>query len=235
VNVLDWIIVILLIGGAIGGLRRGLIRSLVGLGGVALGLVLASQFYRPLCGYLETHFSLVSRLAASLGPHLPLAATVASAPAGQGAAFIDAIRGLSLPAVITNYLAASAQNMAGLPAGVTVGQALATLLASAMLGVLCFVAVFVVVQVVAVIVARLIAGAVAITPLHLVDHVTGGLLGAAWTAVFLTLIIGGLGLLASVPVFAFAQPALEGSRFAPVFIAWFQRLVPTTPQWLGSL
>jgi uncharacterized membrane protein required for colicin V production len=235
VNILDWIIVLLLVGGAISGLRRGLVRSLVGLGGLLLGSVLASRFCGPLCAYLETQFSLVSRLAASLGPHLPLAATVASTPAGQGTAIVDAIRGLGLPPFVTDYLASAAQNLTAFPAGVTVGQALSGQVAAAILGVLCFVGVFVAVQIAAAIAARLIGGVLAVTPLHFVDHLVGAALGAAWAGVFIIVTIGVLGLLTSIPAFAFAQSALQGSTFAPVLMSWFEHLMPGASEWLGKL
>lgn len=234
-NILDWIIVVLLILGAFSGLRQGLVRSLMGLAGLVLGLILASQLYGPLCRYLEAHYSWVSRLGAGLAPHLPLAATVSSAPAGQGAALIDSIQGLDLPSFVKQYLSTAAQHTAGLPVGATIGQALATLMASAIIGVGCFFVIYFAVQIVAALIGGTISGAVSLTPLHIVDHVCGAAAGAATAAVFMTLVIGGLGLLASVPTFAFMQPALAGSQFASTFSWLFQHLVPKVPEWLGAI
>ncbi len=231
---MDWIIVILLVLGAVGGLRQGLIRSLAGLAGLVVGLVVASQFYGALCRYTEAHFSWVSRLSATLLPHLPLAAPVSSAPVGPGTSLTDAIQGLDLPSFIANYLTAAAQNLGSTPAGTTVGQALSTLMASAIISVGCFFAIFIAVQIAALLLGGLLSGALALTPLHLVDHLLGAAAGAATTAVFLTLIIGGLGLAASVPTFAFMQPALAGSKFAPSFLWFFQHLIPKVPEWMAS-
>ncbi len=202
---------------------------------MVLGLILASRFYGPLCRYLETRFSWVSRLGANLAPHLPLAAPVSSAPVGEGTALTDAIQGLDLPSFIKHYLSAAAQQATGLPAGATVGEVLADLMASAIIGVGCFFAIYFAVQIAAALVGGTISGAVSLTPLHVVDHVCGAAAGAATTAVFLTLVIGGLALLASVPTFAFMQPALAGSQFAPTFSWLFQHLVPKVPEWLGTV
>lgn len=233
-NILDWGIVILLILGAIGGLRQGLLRSIFGLVGLVLGIILASQLYGPLCRYVEAHYSWVTRLGASLSPHLPLAATVSSMPAGQGTALADAIQGLALPEFIKRYLVGAAQNGPAIPAGATVGDVMANLLAAAIIAVVCFIAIYAVAQLAAAIVGALASRAVAHTPLHLVDHVFGAVAGAATTAVVLTLVIGGLALMASVPTFAFIQPALATSQFAPTFSWLFQHLVPIVPAWFGG-
>lgn len=234
-NLLDWGIVICLVLGALGGLRRGLVRSLLGLAGLVVGAILASQLYRPLCTLLETHYSWVSRLAGGIAPHLPLASTVASLPADQGRALTDAIQVLDLPAFITRYLTASAGSVSALPAGATVGQALAYILASAIIGVLCFVAIFFAVQLAVTLVGGLLSRAVSVTPLGLVDHLAGLVLGAGWAAIMLTLVIGGLGLLSSVPAFAFIQPALSGSKLAPTFESFFHFLLPKIPGWLAPV
>ncbi len=231
-NLLDWIIVILLVLGAMGGLRQGLIRSVFGLVGLVVGLTVGAKFGGVLAAYLETQFHWPSRLAASLAPHLPLARAVASMPA-QGTALPDVVQGLDLPSLMTNYLAASAQRMGALPPGTTVGQALATLVASALVSIACFFAILMVVEVLAAFLGGSISGALALTPLHIVDHLAGAVSGAVTTAVFLVLLIGGLGLLSSVPTFAFMQPALETSRFAPTFVWFFDHLVPKVPGWLG--
>lgn len=232
-NLLDWGIIVCLGLGALGGLRRGLVRSLLGLAGLVLGALLASALYRPLCGYLESHYSWVSRLAASLAPHLPLTSPVASVPVGEGSALTDAIKALDLPAFITRYLAASAGSALSPLSGATVGQALAHVLASAIIGVACFAAIFAVAQILVSILSAGLAAAIHVTPLGIVDHLAGAALGVAWSAFVLTLVLGGLGLLASAPAFAFVQPVLSGSKLAPSFVSFFQLLLPKVPGWLS--
>jgi len=233
VSILDWVLAAILILGAFRGLRRGLVRSLAHLAGLVLGLVLAWRFSEPLCRYLEAHYGWVSRLGAYLAAHLPLAMTVSSLPVGQGNALNDAIGALGLPAFVKAYLAAAGQNLAGLPPGLTVGQVLSTLLAAALISAACFTLIFFAVQTAAAALGGSLSGALALTPLHFVDHLLGAAAGAATTAVFLTLAVGGLSLLASVPAFAFIQPFLARSQLVPTFLWLFRHLVPNASRWFG--
>lgn len=233
-TMLDWIIVACLVVGGLRGLRRGLIRSFLGLAGLIIGLFLATEFYRPLSQYLETQYSVISRIAAGIAPHLPLAAPVASTPPGQGAAFPDAVRGLGLPDFVTKYLLSATQHAPNLPGVETVGQAVAALLASAIVGLLCFAGILLVAQIAAALLASVIAGAVSVTPLGLLDHLAGLAVGAAYAAVILSLLLGGLSLFTSVPTFAFLRPFLQNSRLAPGFVSFFQYLLPRVPTWFGG-
>jgi membrane protein required for colicin V production len=231
-NFVDIIILIALAVGTIRGLRRGLIRSLLGLLGLVLGLVLASQFYRPLCQYLESRYSWVSSLAGSIAPHLPLATPVAFTPATDGSSLTNAIHNLSLPEFVTSYLTSSAS--AGVPPGSTVGEALAYVLASGLVGVACFLFIFACVQLVALVLGELMARVVAVTPLVILDRLAGLAMGLGWSAVILSLLVGGVGLLGTVPAFSFLQDALEGSKLAPALLSLFEFLLPRAPGWLGQ-
>ena len=231
-NVLDLFLTLCLVGGAIGGLRRGLVRGLVGLAGLIVGVVAASRLYRPLSAYLETQYGAIGRLASSITLHLPLAATVGSAPASQGTALTDALQALDLPAFITRYLV-SWTTQTGLPAGATVGQTLSLVLASAIMGAACFLGIFFVVQILAALLAGVFRGVLAVTPLGFVDHLVGGLLGFCWAGVILTVLVGGLGLLSSVPTFAFVRSALDGALLVPTFLSLFEFFLPRIPQLLG--
>lgn len=232
-NWLDLVVIALLVLGAFRGLRRGLIRSVLGLAGLVLGLVLASQLYRPLADYLELHYGTVSRMASGISPHLPLASTVASAPAGESGALVSAIENLPLPELVSRYLLTISEQAAALPSAATVGEALSHLLAASIVGVLCFVAVFAATQVVALLLSAAISGLVSVTPLVIVDRLAGLALGALYVGVILTLVIGGLSLLSAMPAFAFLRPALAGSTTTPVFLGVFEFLMPRVPGWLS--
>jgi len=232
-NLLDWIIVGLLVVGGVRGLRRGLVKSVMGLAGLIVGLLVASQFYRTLAGYLELHYATVSRMASSLQMHLPLASAVSTSPAGETGILVEAVTGLGLPEFATRYLAAAAESMPGLPDAATVGEAVSTLLASSIVGLLCFVGLFFLTQLVFMLLAWFLSGLISVTPLVMIDRIAGLALGAAYTAVVLTLVIGGLSLLATLPVFAFMGRALEASTIAPHLLSLFQFLLPRVPEWLS--
>jgi uncharacterized membrane protein required for colicin V production len=228
-NLLDCLIIACLAYGSLRGLRRGLARSLIGLAGLALGLILASTFARPLSEHLEARYSTVSRVAASIAAHLPLSSTVAMSPAGEGGALADAVESLSLPDFLTSYFAAGVERLGDLPSAATVGEALSTLVASSLVIMLCFVGIFFATQLAARVVAAVVSGAISVTPLVFVDRLAGLVLGAVYSAVVLTLLLGGLSLLATMPAFAFVGSAFEGSTLAPVFVSVFQGLVPRAP------
>lgn len=232
-NLVDLIIVALVAIGAFRGLRRGLVRSVLGLAGLVIGLVLASQLYRPLADYLELHYGTVSRMAAGITPHLPLASTVAATPAGESGALAGAIENLPLPELISRYLAAASEPAANLPGAATVGEALSHLLAGSIVGILCFVGIFIVTQVVTLLLASAISGLISITPLVVVDRLAGMALGAVYVAVILALVVGGLSLVSAMPGFAFVGPALEGSQVAPFLLRAFEFFMPRVPGWLS--
>lgn len=226
-------IIAALVYGGLRGLRRGLTRSVLGLAGLVLGLVLAVRLYRPLCEYLELHYSAVSRLAGSIGPHLPLASTVSSSPAGEGSALLDAVHGLTLPEFILRYLVTGAERMSGLPEAITIGEALSALLASSLVGALCFVGIFFATQLAALILSAVIGGAISVTPLAILDRLAGLILGVTYAAVIMTVLLGGLSLLAAMPAFAFLGSSLENSSLVPAFLAFFRVLLPRVPVVFG--
>ncbi len=232
-NILDWIVVASLTVGAVRGLRRGLVRSVLGLAGLILGLVVASRFYRPLTEYLELHYGAVTRMASGIAAHLPLPSTVAATPASEGGALVEAVQGMGLPEFVTGYLVAGAEQLANLPDAATVGEALATLLASSVVGVLSFVALFVATQVLTALLAWVISGVISVTPLVVVDRLAGMALGAVYVGVVVTLVIGGLALLAGMPAFSFMTQVLAASKTAPFFLDLFELLLPRIPDWLS--
>lgn len=232
-NLLDWILVVLLVLGAFQGLRRGLVKSVMGLAGLVVGLILASTCYRPLAAYLETHYSTISRMAQGLEPHLPLAAPVAAASVQDPSTLAGAVQSIGLPPFLSDYLSSAAGSGAALPAGTTVGQAISTLLASSIVGMLCFAGIFFAVEIAAWLLSGVISGAVALTPLGFMDHLLGLVAGAATTAAGLTILVGALGLLSTMPAFAFLAPALEESTLAPTFLVFFRLMLPKAPSWFG--
>lgn len=226
---MDWLIVAALVLGGLRGLRRGLTRSVLGLAGLIMGLVLAVRFHRPLCEYLELHYATVTRLAERFLLHLPLASTVSSSPAGDGSTLLETIQGLALPEFITRYLVTGALHLGDIPEAATVGQTLSALVASSLVGVLCFVGIFFSVQLAALLLTTVIGGFISVTPLAIVDRLAGLVLGSAYAAIVLTVLLGGLSLVAAMPAFAFMAQPLESSSLTPVFLSLFRALLPHIP------
>ncbi|MDR9786456.1 MAG: CvpA family protein [Peptococcaceae bacterium MAG4] len=62
VNWLDWMIVIIIVLSALGGLRSGFLKSVAGLAGMVIGLVVAFAYHRPLAAYLTSRWNVQDRL-----------------------------------------------------------------------------------------------------------------------------------------------------------------------------
>ncbi|MCL6580515.1 MAG: CvpA family protein [Firmicutes bacterium] len=232
-NLLDWVIAVGLAIGAIRGFRRGLVRSAAGLLGLFLGLILASRLYESLARYVEARYGLVTRLAGSLAEHLPLAEPVGSAPAAGGQ-LVDAIRGLGLPESVCRYLSDAAARL-GLGPGATVAEGVALVIAWSIVGILAFVAIFIVVQILATFLGGVVRGIIRLTPLSLLDHLGGLVVGAAWAAVGMAVTVGLLEVASSIPALAFARPLLDGSVLAPSLSAVFRVLLPRVPALFGRI
>ncbi|HHU86738.1 MAG: CvpA family protein [Pelotomaculaceae bacterium] len=61
-NWLDWVIIIILVLSALRGLRSGLLKSLSGLAGMIIGLVVAFTYHRAFAAYLSTRWNMQEKL-----------------------------------------------------------------------------------------------------------------------------------------------------------------------------
>ncbi len=61
-NWLDWMIIIILVLSALGGLRSGLLKSVSGLAGMIIGLVVAFAYHRSFAAYLSTRWNAQDKL-----------------------------------------------------------------------------------------------------------------------------------------------------------------------------
>jgi hypothetical protein len=72
-----------------------------------------------------------------------------------------------------------------------------------------------------------------VTPLAILDRLAGLILGVTYAAVIMTVLLGGLSLLAAMPAFAFLGSSLENSSLVPAFLAFFRVLLPRVPVVFG--
>lgn len=73
-NTLDWILLAVMLGACIAGLRKGLVESVAGLVAVGVGIAAALYFWEPVTIYLQDNYGLIGLLAEKLGGVLTLPA-----------------------------------------------------------------------------------------------------------------------------------------------------------------
>lgn len=224
-NIVDYIIIGLFLIGMVNGFRKGFLGSLVGIFGSIVGLITAYKCYPYLTGWADHQFQVLERLNRFLQEGLVLPQSVAKlkiALPTQGLA--DYLDKITLPAALKTQLIVYLQGLeetVGPQASSLLGDILHRFLATVIINGLAFLIIWFVItgffQVIAALFSRMTQHSI----LGGLDRVGGLLLGAALTALTLTIMLG----LAAPLLNAadLAEPSFFSGVFKTIGEAW---LVP---------
>jgi uncharacterized membrane protein required for colicin V production len=231
-NWLDWTMVAIVGLMALGGLRRGFIKSLVGLASQVGSLVAAFLLTRPVSIFLEERFHLAGQLGTILARHLRL-------PADFGRTTITNLNTGQLWAMLTEsglpeqYKDAVMTWVADSPAkaNITLARFIQDSLGMLLLNAITFFALMMLVRLVIALLGYGVSGTVNALGAGPLDHLGGFALGAAQGAIICALILG-LGMpLMGVDSASGVSAAVNASRFAPPLLEGFYQVTP----WLRQI
>ena len=228
-NWLDVLIAAALVIGAVSGWHRGLIALVLGLAGTFLSFYLAAKFSGTLAQLVETRLHWVSGTASFLATVVPVPTFAAkirlsSLPAAD---LLRQLDGFKVPPELKGYLAGFARQVLETP-GSAAPTTLADLLFRAMAMAIWTAIAFLAIMSVTAWIIRLISATINYVmrkgPTGLVNHLGGALAGVLEAGLGLVVLAG-----LAAPFLTFAAgpalgKALEGSRFLPHLLRWFQAL-----------
>lgn len=231
-NRLDWAMAVIVALMAVGGLRRGLVRSVVGLASQIGALIAAYLLTRPVSLTLEERFGLAGRLGSMLGRYIHLPAdfgrtTVTNLSTGQ---LWTMLSDSGLP---EHYKDAVMAWVADSPAkaSVTLARFIHESLGMLLLNALTFIGLVLVARLVIGLVGRGVSGTVHALGAGPLDRLGGLALGAGQGVILCALILG-LGLpLLGLDATAGIAAAVNESRFAPLLLDAFYQVTP----WLRQI
>jgi uncharacterized membrane protein required for colicin V production len=226
-NWVDWTIIAIIALMALSGLRRGLIKTVVGFAAQIGALIAAFVLTKPVSLWLELRFNAASRLADFLARYIQLPpdfakTTVTNLSSGQLWAMLDSS---GLP---EQYKDAVMTWVADSPAGVsvTLSRFIQESLGMLLLNVLTFIALLTVSRIAIGLVGRAFSGTVHAVGAGALDHLGGLGLGAAQGVIVCALILG-LGLpMLSMDSMSNIAGAVRVSRFAPPLLDAFYQITP---------
>jgi len=233
VNIVDLVMGGYLFLGLLTGIGRGFATVLLRLGVWVGSVGVAATTWREAARVLDHSFNLTARCAAFLGRGLALPGEVAATKVAEvslePAARQGLLTSLSLPETLERILQSDVARFEGLARLMpveTVGDYVALNLAVVLVGALGFVAVLLLARLILGLLAALLAPLLANLFGPVVNRLGGAVLGAAISALILTLLIGLAAPLASFPLFRPLTVALEQSYLAPWFVALFDVIRP---------
>lgn len=234
-NWLDWLILVYVGLGALAGIRRGLVLSLVGLGAVVAATLAAIHWAPAGVVFAQRHWQLESKLAAVLGRVMPLPDGAGATPYSPYAAgvFAQQIGGASSPAYAQAMGRLLAQGSVPSPPPVTLGGYVADMAAEKLAPVLAFLAI-------------LIGGEVVLAHLGVlafsrtarrgwagaVNAVAGGVFSGVERLAEAALVLGALAALSRLPELSGLGAMLAHSHWSTFLLAALRR-VPGLRSWLS--
>ncbi|MHB9144005.1 MAG: CvpA family protein [Symbiobacteriia bacterium] len=230
-SLLDYILVIFVIWGAILGWRRGLLAIIVGFAGVLLAWYVAARYSSAAVHWVDASFGWAHGTAHYLAGRVPLPSGWASYSLAnlQPEQLTRLLTELPFPAALQRPLADAALKVFGNASALhlaTLGDLSYYSMAVLIWTVITF---FVIMSVITALTGALAWGVTRTldgTPLRGLNHVAGGLLGAAENLVTLVVLAGLLVPILHLIRWPALQHFLEGSRFLPTLATWFQRWSP---------
>lgn len=230
-NIVDYIIIGVFIIGMASGFRRGFLGSLVGIFGSLIGLVTAYKFYPQLTAWADQAFQASEKFGLFLREYLVLPQAVSrlkiALPTENLAGYLDRT---DLPAAVKTQLGSYLQGLTdavGQDAPALLGDMLHQFLATVIINALAFMILWFVVssfiRLFAVLFSRLIEHSV----FGSFDRLAGMLLGAALTALTLTIVLGlaapllNVANLAEPSFFSGILQTIGEARLVPYFIMLF--------------
>ncbi|MBX6350879.1 MAG: CvpA family protein [Clostridia bacterium] len=228
----DWIIAVYLLLGALAGLRRGFLASVLAILTAIVALAAGLFSAGPIVGWLDRTWRLASRAADAIAAYAPLPPGVADQRLTPDtmAQVLRWLDGLPWPAALRDrvdaHIQAQAKGAMAEP-GATVGDFVYHLAATAALELIAFVFVYLVV----VAILRLVFGALptSVARLPLVgalDRLTGAALGAATSAITVAVVLTALLSLGALAPFAW-EDAIRGSAWARSLVDLVDRVART--------
>lgn len=231
-NITDWIIVVLLLLGAIGGFRKGFVLSLAGAISSIVGIIAAYRYYPFLAKWMDEQWGLKEPLSEFLQKYLVL-----PQPVGQ-----FRLEDIPLPDIgmllenvsfdthfkqqLLHYLD-KMRNSLEVPFGITLSEIINQFLASAIVSALAFIIIWFCVDFGLRIVAALFSSVIRNTAVGQFDRLGGMIIGTLLTILVLTVFIGLLsplltiGDLAKPTFFSPVITAMSESRLVPCFSSLF--------------
>lgn len=229
-NLADVIIIVLLILGAIGGYRKGLLASVLGFVGSLFGFFMAYRFYPVLSLWIENQFGLKEKLFQFFKANLVLPQVVSNFNINKPLAELTSVLDkLTIPDNLKAYLLQYLQ----LPAptnpasGAVLGDVINHFLSTVLINGLAFLAIWLAVDLVIKLILVSFTGIFGDTGIGMLNKVGGLIAGTFFTIFTLTIIIGllqPLTALASLSASAFWKnmgKALGESMLVPYFASLF--------------
>lgn len=193
-NIVDLIIVVFILLGAAGGYSKGFVASLVGLFSRIIGLIAAFSYYPLAAKWLDAEFGLKEYISEFLQAQLQLPQPVAEFRLGKlplldASNYLDSI---SMPEPLKTQLLVYLDRLEGItsPLQFSLGEIINQYLASALISGLAFLLIWFGVDLLLRILAKLFSGAIKNTAFGFFDRLAGLVMGAALTALVLTVCIG---------------------------------------------
>lgn len=232
-NLADLIIIILLLLGAAGGYRKGLLASVVGFVGSLFGFFMAYRFYPLLANWVEDQLGLKTKLFQFFKAHLILPQPVSNFNIHKPLAELSsALDKLTLSGGLKEYLLKYLQLPA--PANPTstvmLGDVINQFLSTVLINGLAFIAIWFVIDLGIKLILASFTGIFGDTALGLLNKAGGLFAGTIFTVLTLTIVIGllqPLAALSSLSAFPFWKgvgKAMEGSLLVPYFVSFFSLL-----------
>jgi uncharacterized membrane protein required for colicin V production len=234
-NIVDLVIIVIVLLGAIGGYRKGFVGSLVGFFSSILGLVAACNFYPQLARFLNTRFELQGKMSAFFQEHLVLPQPVSQFRLGQLplpdiSRYLDSVNlDASLKFKLLSFVE-KLQTSLALPLQTSMGDIVNQFLATALVSALSFLIIWAAVSLLLQAFAHLYSAAIRNTFLGKFDRLGGMAAGAALAILTLTIFIGlvmpflDLAGIAKPTLFSSSVKTIEEAKLVPYFYSLYNIL-----------
>lgn len=232
-NFIDFIIIIFLLLGVYNGYTKGLAVSLAGLLGNVIGLICASKFYRDLGLWVNTEYSLSTKIQEFLQENLVLPQAVFQFNLDK-TPLPDLIRQLdnvSLPETLrdnlTIYIKELQMSMNSI-SGIKLGEIVHQYLASALVSIMAFVLIWLLTANVIMLIASIYRSFTKSTIIGSLDRLGGALMGGFVSALIITILIGLISPLLTVSelakpsLFSAVVKTMGSAKTVPYFINAFK-------------
>ena len=207
---LDWILAALFLFAAVTGFRKGFLKSLIGLFGNVIALVVSYLLASPVTGWLNEQFSTAEMLGASIRKMLPMPDNFAAITAsfqGMGQLYTYLDQSILPDSIKQSILTAVQEQVNAVGAGVyaTMADVIATTVATSVLKGIVFIVLWALCCLILFFVSHVLAGVVHLVPVvGFMDRVGGMLVSLVLAFVTMLILYKGISVLG----------LMEGSLFA---------------------
>ncbi|PKM88055.1 MAG: hypothetical protein CVU87_08305 [Firmicutes bacterium HGW-Firmicutes-12] len=194
-NIVDWIIIGLLLLGAIAGYKNGFIGTVVRACSSIIGLIVAYKYYADLEKWLDTKVGFKEGLGDFLRAHVTLPQAISEFKlenllSNNVASYLDRIiPNAQIKTKMLEYLESLRTGIEG-PLQISLADVIHQYLASAIMNVVAFLIIWLLIDLSLQLVARIFRGLIKDTILGQFDRFSGLIIGTLFTAIVLTVTIG---------------------------------------------